>query len=200
MSFFVGGAASCSSANGIHGPCVTSAVNLYPTESYPAAALARRRMTSARTFRTVFSRSGSRLSSAIVFNHRNARLPHCVPAAVGLLGEPEAVATHDSAVLQGRAMAHFTTLAHHCVRMGEEVVTDARVAIDDHKAVQHSVLPDLHALVHEAVRSNVCPRPDPSRSGHHRRGMHAGDIARRLVEEFDGAGKVKIRILRAQGS
>ncbi len=146
---------------------------------------------------TVHARVG--LDFDVVFNDCDSRLLHFVPAAVGLLGEPEAVAAHDSAVLQGRAMAHFTTLAHHCVRVGEEVVTDARVAIDDHKAVQHSVLPDLHALVHEAVRSNVCPRPDPSRSGHHRRGMYAGGIARRLVEEFDGAGKVKIRILRAQG-
>src|SRR2546425_4964737 len=125
---------------------------------------------------TVHARVG--LDFDVVFNDCDSRLLHFVPAAVGLLGEPEAVAAHDSAVLQGHAMAHFTTLAHHCVRVGEEVVTDARVAIDDHKAMQHSVLPDLHALVHEAVRSNVCPRPDPSRSGHHRRGMYAGGIAR----------------------
>src|SRR5437870_12279146 len=54
--------------------------------------------------------------------------------------------------------------------------------------------PALSTLsLHDAlpIWSNVCPRPDPSRSGHHRRGMHAGDIARRLVEEFDGAGDRK---------
>src|SRR5712691_7627215 len=83
---------------------------------------------------TVHARVG--LDFNVVFNHRDARLPHFVPAAVGLLGEPKAVAAHNSAVLQGHAMAHFTTLAHHRVRVGEEVVTDARLAIDDHKAVQ----------------------------------------------------------------
>src|SRR5437870_13224463 len=93
---------------------------------------------------TVHARVG--LDFDAVFNDCDSRLLHFVPAAGGLLGELEAVAAHDSAVLQGRAMAHVTTLAHHCVRVGEAVVTDGRVAIGDHKAVQHSLWPGVHAL------------------------------------------------------
>ena len=79
--------------------------------------------------------AGVGLNFDVVFENRGAGLQHLVPAAVLLLGEAEAIAADDRAILQDDAIADAAEFANHSVGMGEEMIADFRAAINGNKAV-----------------------------------------------------------------
>src|SRR5690349_14783154 len=75
------------------------------------------------------------LNLDVVANDGDSRLLDFVPAAVGLAREAETVAAYDNAVLQNHAIADAAEFAHGDVAVREEVVADARTAINRNEAV-----------------------------------------------------------------
>src|ERR1700680_3675433 len=142
---------------------------------------------------------GVGLDLDVVFDDGYARLHNLVPAPIGVARKPEAIRSDDGTVLQDHAVADATVFTHYGMRMSEEIVPDARAAINRDKAVQHRVLSDLHPLIHEAERPDMRPRSDLRRGRNDRGGMHAGGVARWGGGHLQRAGEIKIRILRAQG-
>ena len=96
-----------------------------------------------------------RLDFHVVADHRDSRLAHLVPLTARLAGEAEAVAADDDAVLQQHAIADAAILPDARVRVCEEIVADARPAINGNKAVQHRAAPDLDIFIHEAIGPDV---------------------------------------------
>ena len=96
-----------------------------------------------------------RLDLHIVFEHGDARLQDLVPPLVRLPREAEPVSADHHAVLQDYPVPDAAPFPNHRVRMREEVVSDAHVAINAHKAVQHGISSDVGVFVDEAVGAHV---------------------------------------------
>ena len=108
--------------------------------------------------------AGVRLDFDIVFDDDRSRLRNLVPAAFRSLGEAKAIGADHDAVLQQHVVAEAAVLAHHGVRVREEVVADLHSAIDDHVRQQHGAFADLDILVDHDVRANVSVRVQSSPS------------------------------------
>ncbi len=112
-----------------------------------------------------------------------------------LFGEAETVTADDHAVLQDHAIADAAIFAHDRMRVSEEVVPDARAAIDGHEAVQHGVAAEHGAFVHVAIGADVRAFANLRRRGDHSRGMNRRRVTRRRVEKADSSGEIEVRIL-----
>ena len=121
-----------------------------------------------------------------------------MPAAVVVFGESEAVAADDHSVLKDNVVAYCAELADNSMGMTEEVVSDASSAIDNHMSEENRVAADLNVIVNDHIRANVGARADLRRGMHDSSGVNSWRILRRLIEQFEGAGKVKIWIPAAQ--
>ena len=141
---------------------------------------------------------GMGLDFDVVADDGDARLTHLVPVAAGFARKTETVAADDDAVLQQHAMAEAAVFADAGVGVGEEIVADARAAINRDETVQDRMVPDFDVLVHETVRADVRTYSDFGRAGDDRRGMHARRVVRRGMKQFDGAGEIEIRIRRTE--
>src|SRR5262245_23620806 len=121
----------------------------------------------------------------VVFEYSGTGLCHFVPGTVLLFGEAETVAADDYAVLENDAVAYAAVFADDGVGVREEVVADPRPAIERDETVQHGISTERNAFVHKAVRTDVRARTDCCGFGDDRRGMDAGRVLRRLIEELD---------------
>ena len=95
-------------------------------------------------------------------------------------------------------MADAAVFAHDGMRVREEVVADARAAINGHEAVQDGIAAEHRAFVHVAIRTDVRARADLRRGSDHGRGVNRRRVTRRRIEKPDGAREVEIGILGAQ--
>src|SRR5487761_270019 len=82
--------------------------------------------------------------------------------------------------------------------VGEEIIADARAAINADEAVQDSVRTEDDIVVDETVRPNVRIRTDCRGFRDDGGGMNAGQIARSLMEKPDGVSESEIGIRSAQ--
>src|SRR6267143_863036 len=142
--------------------------------------------------------AGVGLNFNIVFEDGRAGLLHFVPSTVFLLGEAEAVAADDDAILQDDAITDAAKLAHHCVGVRKEIIANARAAINRNGAVEYSVAADLNVLVDETVGADVCAFSDAGALRDDGGGMNSRSIPRGLIEKFNGVGKGQVRITGAK--
>ena len=103
--------------------------------------------------------AGVGLDFDVVLQHRRAGLRDLLPA-VSVAGEAKAVAADHRAVLQDDVVAQGAELAHHRMRVGEEVVADPGAAIDDDVRQQHSVVANLDVFVDDHVCADVGVRAE----------------------------------------
>ena len=144
-------------------------------------------------------KAGVGLDFDVVFHYHRAGLDDLVVAAVVLASEAVAVAADYSAVLQHHAVAQLAVLAHHRVRVGGEVVADARAAVDGDEAVQAAAVADFHFVVNETVGTDGRVFSDLRLWRDDGGGVHPTIERRRLVEEFERAGKGVVGVGGAQG-
>src|SRR5690242_6387203 len=144
--------------------------------------------------------AGVGLDFDIIFKNRGARLLHFVPGSVLLLGETEAVASDDGAILQNHAIAYAAKLANNRMRMCEEIVADARALIDGNEAMENRVAADVCIFANEAVRPDMSASADCGGFRDESGRMETRLVAGRLVKEFDGVGEGEVRVGSTQGS
>ena len=142
---------------------------------------------------------GQALDLDIVFDHRDAGLHDFVVRAVGALGESEAIAADDHAVLQNHAMADAAELAHHGMGMRQEIVADLRAFVDHDVRMQHGVRGRSTTFSPTATKAPMdAPSPIRRRCGNRRRRVNARRGPRRLVEQLQRAREIEIRVGRNQ--
>ena len=115
---------------------------------------------------------------------------------VGALGEAEAIAADDGAVLQDHAMADAAEFAHHGVRVGQKIVADLRAFVDHGVRMQHGIAADRDTLAYHRERTDGSVLADAGAGGHCGQGMDAGRGARRLIEQRQRTREIEIRIRR----
>ena len=113
-------------------------------------------------------------------------------------GKAEAIAADDGAILQHDVVAQSAVLAHNRMGVGEEILANTHSAIDDDVRQKHSVVADLDVVADHHVGANMSARADLRRGRNYRSGMNARLIRRRCIEQIDGLGERKVRILAAQ--
>ena len=118
--------------------------------------------------------------------------------AVGALGEAEAVSADYHPILQDHAVSDPAELSHGRVRMGQEIVADACAFVNDRVRMQHRIAPDAHALADHRERPDGGALAENRCFGDERQRMNAGRRPGRLVEEFQGAREIEVRIARQQ--
>src|SRR3974377_911284 len=111
-----------------------------------------------------------RLDFYVALYATRARLRNLLPM-IAIARKTETVRSDNRAVLQHNIVAELAILAHNGVRMGEEVVSDARSAINDHVRQKHSVVAKYHAVVDDGIGSDVRVGSDLRRRSNHSCGM-----------------------------
>src|SRR5262249_42292208 len=137
--------------------------------------------------------SGERLYLHIILDDGHAGLDDLVMRAVGALGEAEAVAADDGAILQDHAMADAAELANHGMGMRQKVVADLSAFVNYGVRVQHGVISENYALTDHRERSDGSVLPDASGWRDVCERMNAGRRPRRLIEQFQSAGEIDVR-------
>src|ERR1035441_8882733 len=122
-----------------------------------------------------------RLHFHIVLNHHRRGLRNLVPATFCRLRKPKPIRANDDAVLQKHIVADAAILAHHRMRMREEVVPDLHPAINNDMRQQHRVRADLNVLADHHIRPDVRICSDARAGVNDRGGMHSSRSEERRV-------------------
>ena len=91
----------------------------------------------------------------VILNHRDAGLHDFEMAAIGLLGESEAIAAYNDSVLKCDAVADTAVFANRHMRVRQKIVTDFDAVVNHHVGMQNRVAPDGHVLPDYAIRANA---------------------------------------------
>ena len=137
---------------------------------------------------------GEALDLHVVFDHGDAALHDLEMAAVGALGEAEAVAAHHHAILQSHPIADAAKFAHRGMRVRQKIVADLRAFVDHDMGMNHRVAADAARV-----------RPPPQRARWSSlspitavAAIEAGDECRgpdsAAGRKGQGAGEIQIRV------
>ncbi len=129
------------------------------------------------------------LNLDIILQNSRTGLDHFVPRAVVLLGEAQAVATDNHAVLEDDAVADPAVLADYRVGVSKEVIADFGATINRDETMQDRVLAKLGFFIDEAVRSDVRAFGDSGGAGDDGGRVDPWFVARWLVEKLNGMGE-----------
>lgn len=136
----------------------------------------------------------------IVFHDDSSGLDDFVPVASVVLGEAEAVRSHDRSVLQQHVVAEFAEFTDDGVGVCEEILADPGAAIDYDMCEQDGILANLRAFIDYDIRPQMSALAD-LRSGMYKRcGMNSRSVPLRRIEEFERFCPSQVGILAAQHS
>lgn len=99
--------------------------------------------------------AGVGLDFDVVADDDRLRLRNFVPAPGFVFGEAKSVGSNDHAVLQKDVVAKFAALTDYGMSMGEKVVTDLYIAVDDDMSEEHCVFTNLNILADDCVRTDM---------------------------------------------
>src|ERR1700690_39689 len=90
----------------------------------------------------------------VILDDHRLGLHDLVPVGRVIFREAEAIGSDDRAILQQDTVAQAAPFTHYRMRMGEEIVADARVAIDHHVRQQYGIPANLDILFDDDVRAD----------------------------------------------
>src|SRR5215813_8252505 len=134
----------------------------------------------------------------IVFQNNDPGLDDFVVAAVILLCISEAVGSDLSAILKDHPVSDPAKLSHRDVRIGLEVVADARASINVDEGIERAVLSNLHIIFNDYIRCDGRVFTDSRRTGDTGRRVDSMRRLRWFIEKLNGAGKRQVRICASE--
>src|SRR5215510_11110595 len=130
----------------------------------------------------------------VVFENSDPGLHDFVVAAVILLCISEAVGSDFSAILKDHPVSDPAKLSHRDVRIGLEVIADARASINVDEGIERAVLSNLHIVFNYDIRCDGRAFTDSRRTGDTGRRIDSLRRLRWFIEKLNGAGKRQVRI------
>src|SRR5579864_2883629 len=102
--------------------------------------------------------AGIGLHLNIVLNHYRGGLRNLVPAALRGFRKPESVCADHDSVLEKHMVADVAVLAHHGVRMREEIRPNLHTAVNHDVCQEDGVCPDLDIFIDDYVGPDMSVR------------------------------------------
>jgi hypothetical protein len=142
--------------------------------------------------------AGVRLDFDVIFDNCRAGLDNFMPFSAVILGEAVAVRAYHDAILKDYVVSQPAILANDGVGMGEEVISNADIRIDDDMGQDGGVFADGTVFADHDVGADGRAVTDPGRGMDDGCWMNSGRVCRGRVKDCNGAGKGQIGIFNAQ--
>src|SRR5580692_7252348 len=97
-----------------------------------------------------------------ITENRCAALRNFMPFAAIFLCESESIRAHHGTILQNDAIPQVTAFAHNGMGMGEAILSQTRLRVDNHMGQEGRILADNRSGSYHHVGSNMYPLGDGS--------------------------------------